>query len=88
MLLWGREVLMKTTKVFEYGKGQAVCLLPEFCVDGNEMWISKKGDIIELRPKQDGWVNLEKGFALLSRLDQDLVLVRDAPDFSGKILFD
>jgi len=43
---------MATAKVFKHGNSQAVRLPKEFRVKAKELEISKRGDVITLRPKK------------------------------------
>ncbi len=60
---------MATTRVFRSGNSQAVRLPKEYRVKSKELEISRRGDKIVLREKED---NLAQAFHLLASLPDDL----------------
>lgn len=42
---------MKTARLFKHGGSQAVRLPKDFRIDGTEVLIEKRGDVVVLRPK-------------------------------------
>jgi len=49
---------MKIAKVFRSGNSQAVRIPKEFRLEGNEVEIRRKGDLLILRPKAHSWGTL------------------------------
>ena len=49
---------MKTAKIFRSGNSQAVRIPKEFQLEGDEVEILKKGEILVLRPKKKSWAAL------------------------------
>jgi antitoxin VapB len=49
---------MKTAKVFRSGNSQAVRIPKEFQLEGDEVEIRRKGDLLILRPKAQSWGTL------------------------------
>ena len=49
---------MKTAKIFQNGKSQAVRLPKEFRFDEGEVFIKKSGNIVQLIPKTGSWDSL------------------------------
>ena len=49
---------MKTAKVFKSGNSQAVRIPKEFHLEGEEVEIRRKGDLLILRPKKRSWAAL------------------------------
>ncbi len=46
---------MKTAKIFQNGRSQAVRLPKEFQFKGNEVFIQKHGDAVILIPQEKAW---------------------------------
>lgn len=46
---------MKTAKIFRSGNSQAVRIPKEFQMQGNEVEIERKGEVLLLRPKKGSW---------------------------------
>lgn len=51
---------MKKAKIFRSGNSQAVRIPKEFQLEGNEVEILKKGNMLILRPPQKTWTSLFK----------------------------
>lgn len=49
---------MKTAKVFKSGNSQAVRIPKEFQLEGDEVEIRRRGDLLILRPKSQSWDSL------------------------------
>lgn len=49
---------MKTAKLFQHGKSQAVRLPKEFCFEGEEVFIKKIGNVVMLIPIVNSWDSL------------------------------
>ncbi len=49
---------MKTAKIFRSGNSQAVRIPKAFQLQGNEVEIEKRGDVLVLRPKKKSWTSL------------------------------
>jgi antitoxin VapB len=67
-LMQGREVVMKTTRVFKSGNSQAVRLPKEFSVKSKIVEILRRGDEIVLREPGKG---LGRAFEVLTELPDD-----------------
>jgi antitoxin VapB len=67
-LMLGREVVMKTTRVFKSGNSQAVRLPKEFSVKSKIVEILRRGDEIVLREPGKG---LGRAFEVLTELPDD-----------------
>jgi len=46
---------MKTAKIFRSGNSQAVRIPKEFQIQGDEVEIQRKGDLLLLRPRKRSW---------------------------------
>ncbi len=46
---------MKTARIFRSGNSQAVRIPKEFQMEGDEVEIQRKGDVLVLRPKKQSW---------------------------------
>ena len=46
---------MKTARIFKSGNSQAVRILKEFKLEGNEVEIERQGDVLVLRPRRRSW---------------------------------
>lgn len=57
---------MKTAKLFQNGKRQAVRLPKEISFDGDRVYIKRVGNAIVLLPYQNPWDGLVKSLALFS----------------------
>lgn len=49
------ESAMKTAKIFRSGNSQAVRIPKEFQMQGDEVEIERKGELLLLRPKRKSW---------------------------------
>lgn len=49
---------MKTAKIFQNGKSQAVRIPKEFRIEGTEVFIKKCGNVVQLIPRTDSWDTL------------------------------
>lgn len=67
---------MKTAKLFKNGDSQAVRLPKEFRLPGAEVWISKAGNAVVLRPKEASW---ESALRARARFTPDFMRQRDQP---------
>lgn len=68
---------MKTAKLFQNGRSQAVRLPKEFRFRGNQVFIKKMGNAVVLIPDQDSWQTL---FDSLRRFSEDFMTSRDQPE--------
>ena len=57
---------MKTAKLFQNGKSQAVRLPREFRLAGTEVYIKRQGKGVLLVPKEDPWKALEESLSMFS----------------------
>ena len=67
---------MKTAKLFENGRSQAVRLPKEFRFEGNEVYIKKVGDMVILIPYHTPWNSLIESLRLFS---SDFMESREQP---------
>lgn len=49
---------MKMAKLFKNGKSQAVRLPKEFRLEGDQVYIKKTGNVVQLIPVSDSWDTL------------------------------
>ena len=68
---------MKTAKLFQNGRSQAVRLPKEFRFRGTQVFIKKTGNTVLLIPVQDSWQTL---FDSLSQFSEDFMATRDQPE--------
>lgn len=71
-----KEFIMKTAKLFQNGRSQAVRLPKEFRFKGNEVFIKKQGDVVVLIPTLDPWTSLIDSLDLFS---DDFMESREQP---------
>ena len=57
---------MKTAKLFQTGKGQAVQLPKEFWVGGDRVYVKQVGKVIVLLPYEKPWDTLLSSLSLFS----------------------
>ena len=67
---------MRIAKLFKNGDSQAVRLPKEFRLPGTEVWISRSGSAVVLRPMKASW---ESMLAARSRFTRDFMRQRDQP---------
>ena len=67
---------MKTAKLFQNGRSQAVRLPKEFRFKGNEVFIKKQGNVVVLIPTLDPWTSLIDSLDLFS---DDFMESREQP---------
>lgn len=67
---------MKTAKLFRNGDSQAVRLPKEFRFSGSEVWISRVGETVVLRPRKASWDSM---LAARARFTADFMRERDQP---------
>lgn len=53
-----RGKVMKTAKIFMSGNSQAVRIPKEFQLEGDEVEIQRRGNVLVLRPKKKSWAAL------------------------------
>lgn len=68
---------MKTAKLFQNGKSQAVRLPKEFRMAGTEVYIKKQGESIVLLPKEKSWDSLINS---LDHFEKDFKMERNQPE--------
>ena len=61
---------MKTAKLFKNGRSQAVRLPMEFRLEGEEVYIKKTGNVVQLIPVSGSWDTL---FASLDKFSSDFM---------------
>lgn len=67
---------MEKAKIFKNGSSQAVRLPKEFRLEGEEVYIKKTGNIVQLIPMTDSWDAL---FSSLDEFSEDFMQERDQP---------
>ena len=67
---------MKTAKIFQNGKSQAVRLPKEFRFDDTEVFIKKSGHVVFLIPRDESWEIL---FSTLKKFSNDFMSERSQP---------
>ncbi len=67
---------MKTAKLFQNGKSQAVRLPKEFRFHGDKVYIKRMGNAVILLPYHDAWKSLIDGLSLFSA---DFMEAREQP---------
>lgn len=70
---------MKTAKLFQNGKSQAVRLPKEFRMPGKEVYIKRQGEAIVLLPKEASWDSL---FNSLDHFSKDFKIERNQPEIN------
>ncbi|MCK4621004.1 MAG: antitoxin [Desulfuromonadales bacterium] len=68
---------MKTAKIFQNGRSQAVRLPKEFRFDDKEVFIKKSGRVVCLIPRTDSWDIL---FDSLEKFSRDFMTERVQPE--------
>ena len=68
---------MKTAKIFQNGKSQAVRLPKEYRFDDTEVFIKRSGHVVYLIPRSDSWEIL---FGSLKKFSEDFMVERSQPD--------
>ena len=68
---------MKTAKLFNNGRSQAVRLPKEFRFSGDDVYIKKYQGIVMLLPKESPWTSLVDS---LDRFSSDFMDERNQPD--------
>ena len=68
---------MKTAKLFQNGKSQAVRLPKEFRMAGKEVYIKRQGEAIVLLPIKKSWDSLINS---LSHFSKDFKMERNQPE--------
>ena len=68
---------MKTAKLFQNGRSQAVRLPKEFRFEGTQVFIKKLGNGVLLLPEQDSWQTLLDS---LEQFSDDFMETRDQPE--------
>lgn len=67
---------METVKLFAHGRSHAVRLPKAYRFAGNEVGITKVGDMVVLYPKEKGWDRLERA---LDQFSDDFMERREQP---------
>lgn len=68
---------MKTAKLFQNGKSQAVRLPKEFRMEGKEVYIKRQGEAVVLLPKKKSWDSLINS---LDHFADDFKMERNQPE--------
>ncbi len=68
---------MKTAKLFQNGRSQAVRLPKEYRFEGDEVFVKKVGNAVILLPGVNSWEPL---FASLSQFSDDFMETRNQPE--------
>jgi antitoxin VapB len=73
---------LRTAKIFQYGRGQAVWLTKEFHFDDSEVFVKKSGNVVLLIPRsRDSWNVL---FSSLRKFSQDFMVERIQPELEKR----
>ncbi len=75
---------MKTAKLFQNGKSQAVRLPKDFRLDGKEVYIKQTGNVVQLIPMSGSWDTL---FASLDKFSPDFMADRQQPQLENREKF-
>lgn len=75
---------MKSAKLFQNGKSQAVRLLKEFRFETDEVYIKKVGRSVILTPKDDYWDCLFKN---IDKFSKDFMSQRNQPEIQKRAYF-
>jgi antitoxin VapB len=75
---------MKTAKIFQNGKSQAVRLPKEFRFEDSEVFIKKSGNVVQLIPRSDSWNSL---FGSLKKFSRDFMSERIQPEIDKRETF-
>ncbi|MHB1646851.1 MAG: type II toxin-antitoxin system antitoxin VapB [bacterium] len=75
---------MKSAKLFQNGKSQAVRLLKEFRFESGEVYIKKVGRSVVLTPKDDYWDSL---FESIGKFSKDFMAERNQPEIQKRADF-
>ena len=75
---------MKTAKIFQNGKSQAVRLPKEFRFDDTEVFIKRCGHVVYLIPRSDSWEIL---FGSLKKFSKDFMVERSQTDLDHRESF-
>ena len=67
---------MKTAKLFQYGRSQAVRLPKEFRLPGKEVLIKRMGSAVVLIPAENSWETLVES---LGEFSPDFMTEREQP---------
>lgn len=77
MIYTDQEVIMRTAKLFQNGRSQAVRLPKEFRFKGSEVFIKREGNTVVLIPTQEPWESLINSLELFS---DDFMESREQPE--------
>lgn len=77
--------MLKTAKLFQNGRSQAVRLPKEFRFQGDEVFIKKMGDTVILMPYQMGWQSLFDSLTMFS--DEFMADRAQPPEQAREALF-
>jgi len=72
---------MKTAKLFQNGKSQAVRLPKEFRLEGQEVYIKQTGNVVQLIPMTGSWDSL---LASLDKFSPDFMAERVQPPLENR----
>jgi antitoxin VapB len=72
---------MKTAKLFQNGKSQAVRLPKEFRLDGKEVYIKQTGNVVQLIPMSGSW---DTFYASLDKFSDDFMEERHQPQLEKR----
>jgi len=75
---------MKTAKIFQNGKSQAVRLPKEYRFKGKEVFIRREGSRIILSEKPDSW---DEFFLSRKKPTPDFMKQREQPDLEERNIF-
>jgi antitoxin VapB len=72
---------MKTAKIFQTGRSQAVRIPKEFRLEGDKVFIKKEGNAVILIPVKEGWDSL---LSSLEEFSADFMEERAQPEIQKR----
>jgi antitoxin VapB len=72
---------MKTAKLFNNGRSQAVRLPKDFRFPGSDVYIKKLENLVILIPKDNPWISLIDS---LDKFTEDFMDERNQPDYQAR----
>ena len=73
---------MKTARLFNNGRSQAVRLPKEFRFEGNDVYVKKLDNIVMLFPMEDPWIPLINS---LDKFSDDFMAERNQPAIDKRV---
>lgn len=76
-----KRVIMKTAKLFDNGRSQALRLPKEYRFRGREVYVRKLDGLVLLIPKSSPWASLVRS---LERFSSDFLEAREQPPLQSR----